>query len=115
MAFSQTEKVLIEAVLSAFIERRRPPVHLREKLDWGFRIDKQSVEIFEVRPRFDDKTRKIQHSFAKATYVRTDKTWKVYWMRANLKWYSYAPAPKVKDIEGFVKLVDEDKWHCFLG
>jgi hypothetical protein len=32
-----------------------------------------------------------------------------------LDWCPYEPAKKVKDIEGFVKLVDEDKNHCFLG
>jgi hypothetical protein len=115
MAFSQTEKVMIEAVLAAFVERRRPPVHLREKLDWGFRIDNQSVEIFAVRPRHDDKKRKVQEPLAKATYVKTAKNWNVYWMRADLKWHSYGPAKTVKDIEGFIELVDEDKHNCFLG
>ena len=114
MAFSQTEKVMIEAVLAAFVERRRPPVHLRDKLEHGFRMDGQAIELFEVRPRFDDKTRKTQLSFAKARYVKTAKAWKVYWMRGNGRWWPYQPG-QVKKVEDFIRLVEEDKDNCFFG
>ena len=45
-----------EKLVSKFIERRRPPAHIRAKLDLSFRISGQSVEIFEVRPNWRDET-----------------------------------------------------------
>ncbi len=48
MAFSETEAKRYERQVGAFIEKRRPTEHIRGKLDIGFRIKGQSVEIFEI-------------------------------------------------------------------
>ncbi len=58
---------------------------------------------------------KMESGYAKATYLKTGDRWKVYWMRANLKWYPYEPAPEVRNLNQFVKLVEEDVYHCFKG
>ena len=52
---------------------------------------------------------------AKATYVRSQNIWKVYWQRADLKWHSYDPDPEVDSIEDFLSVVDADKYACFFG
>jgi hypothetical protein len=114
MSFSQTEKVLIEAVVDAFITRRRPAAHIREKLDHSYRLKGQSVELFEIRPKFNDHSVKLNIDYAKATYVKTRKIWKVYWKRGNGQWWPYIPH-KVKKIEDFIRLVEKDKDHCFFG
>jgi hypothetical protein len=114
MAFKETEKVLIEAVVSAFVTRRRPPAHILEKLDYGFRLKGQSVELFEIRPKFNDHSVKLNINYAKATYVKTKKIWKVYWKRGTGEWWPYEPC-KVKKIEDFIRLVEKDKDHCFFG
>ena len=44
------ERKRIEKAVSAFVEKRRPPAHIRPKLDFGFRVSDQSVELFEIRP-----------------------------------------------------------------
>jgi hypothetical protein len=36
--------------MDALMQQRRPPPHVRQKLDLGFRVTGQSVEIFEIRP-----------------------------------------------------------------
>ena len=41
----------IEA-LENFVERIRPPLHIREKLDIGYKIEDQSIFVFEIRPKF---------------------------------------------------------------
>ena len=56
-----------------------------------------------------------QRPFAKATYVRTQKIWKIYWQRADLKWHSYEPVPTVKTIDAFCAAVEEDPYGCFWG
>ena len=115
MVLSEFEFKKVEKAVSRFIEKRRPPPHIRPELDLGFRLSGQVVEIFEIRPIRNNLEEKMEHSIAKATYVKTRAVWKVYWMRADLKWHSYAPVPTVDDIEKFSELVENDKHACFFG
>ncbi len=98
------------------LKRRRPPSHIRPKLDLGFRVTGQSVELFEIRPVWRGPLgEKRESAFAKATYVRTKGRWRVFWMRRDLKWHGYDPAPEVETVEEFVTLVQEDRYACFFG
>ena len=72
MALSELEMARVRKSVSTFIEQRRPAPHIRPELDLGFRIEGQSVVIFEVRPVWRGAPgEKMEHSMAKATYVRT--------------------------------------------
>lgn len=115
MALSEFERKRCERIVGAFIQGRRPPPHIRPELDLGFRVSGQSVEIFEIRPRWNNPTEKLEHSVAKATFVKTRAAWSVYWRRQDFKWHSYEPAPEVATLEEFVKLVSEDAYACFWG
>jgi hypothetical protein len=115
MTLSQFELKKCEKSLSDFLERRRPPVHIRPELDIAYRISGQSVEIFEVRPDWQDPTQKMESPVAKATYVRTKNRWNVYWMRQDLKWHGYEPNPEVRTLEAFLHVVDRDEYCCFFG
>lgn len=115
MALSEFETKKIEKEVSAFIEKRRPPPHIRNEVDLGYRIEGQSVEIFEIRPHWRHTGEKIEEPVAKATYVKTQKVWKVYWQRADLKWHRYDPAPEVETLQDFLGLVDHDEYACFFG
>ena len=115
MAFSEFEIRKYEKVVGQFIEKRRPPLHIRSQLDLAFRVDGQSVEIFEVRPAWREPEKKMEHSVAKATYVKTQHIWRIYWQRADLKWHCYEPNPEVGTIEDFIALVDKDEHACFFG
>jgi hypothetical protein len=50
MALSEFETKKCEKAIEAFMNRRRPPEHIRDKLDLGYRIKRRSVELFEIRP-----------------------------------------------------------------
>jgi hypothetical protein len=115
VSFSELELKRHERDLARFMARRRPPAHIRPKLDLGYRIDRQSVEIFEIRPDWRDKTSKRETAFAKATYVRTRNHWRVFWMRADLKWHGYEPNYEVHSLEEFLVVVDRDEHCCFFG
>jgi Protein of unknown function (DUF3024) len=116
MALSEFELARVKRALDSFMQRRRPPPHIRPKLDLGFRISRQSVEIFEIRPVWRGLPHERHESpVAKATYVRTRNVWRVFWQRRDLKWHSYEPANEVRSIEDFVSLVDEDRYACFFG
>lgn len=115
MAISEFEIKRCERELEKFLEENRPPAHVRAQVDLAYRISGQSVEIFEVRPGFRDPSRTTEMSVAKTTYVKSQKVWKVYWMRQDLKWHSYPPAPQVRHLEEFLRLVKEDANACFFG
>ncbi len=101
--------------MGAFLEKRRPPAHIRPQLDIGVRVSGQSVEIFEVRPRWHRPQEKFETPVAKATYVKSQGIWRVFWMRRDLNWHRYDPAPEVSSVEEFVEIVHEDKHACFFG
>ena len=88
---------------------------IRDKVDIGYRVEGQSVEIFEIRPRFQNPDEKDETPVARATFVRTQQVWKVYWMRRDLKWHEYPVKPSVRTLAAFLKLVDEDDICCFWG
>lgn len=115
MTLSEFERKRFERVVGAFVEERRPPACLRAKVDLGFRVTGQSVEIFEVRPKFDRPDRAIEEAVAKATYVKASGRWKVFWQRADLRWHRYDPVPEVASLEEFLEVVWEDKHSCFFG
>lgn len=115
MAFSEFEIRKYEKIVGQFIEKRRPPSHIRSQVDLAFRVDGQSVEIFEVRPAWREPEKKMEHPVAKATYDKTQCIWRIYWQRADLKWHCYEPNPEVGTIEDFIALVDKDENACFFG
>ncbi|MES9844451.1 MAG: DUF3024 domain-containing protein [Candidatus Sedimenticola sp. 6PFRAG5] len=115
MAFSEFETKKHEKQLRAYIDRNRPPPHVRSQVDLGFRLKGQSIEIFEIRAKWDDPEKKIEEAVAKATYVKSQKIWKVYWQRADLKWHRYDPMPEVPSLEKFIELVERDENACFFG
>ena len=115
MAFSELERKRHERDIAKFMERRRPPPEIRPKLDLGFRIEGQSVELFEIRPDWQDSTQTMEFPVAKTTFVRSQNRWKIYWMRRDLKWHGYDPMLEVRSLEAFLHVVDRDEYGCFLG
>ena len=115
MALNLENIVDIIEIMENWMERIRPPVHIRPKLDISYKIVDQSIIVFEIRPAFQNPMELKELPYARTTYVKSENIWKVYWMRANLKWTLYEPRPMVKNLQAFVKLVDEDKYHCFKG
>lgn len=115
MAISEFEIKRIEKIMAEYLERTRPAPHIRNKLDISYRINNQSVELFEIRPAFRAPDETIENPIAKATYVKSTKEWRLYWMKADLKWHRYEPAPEVTDLEEFLQVIEEDKFGCFYG
>lgn len=115
MAISEFETKRCEKELEKFLSVRRPPPHIRDQVDLTYRIENQSVEIFEIRPQWDNPARKIEIPIAKSTYVKKSGLWKIYWQRQDLKWHGYDPAPSVKSFEEFLAIVSEDALGCFFG
>lgn len=113
MAFNNLQHLEIIEKLENFMESIRPPENLRSKVDCSYKITDQSVILFTVRENLQKIGNKKELEVAKCTYVIKHGYWKVFWMRANEKWYPYDPRPKVSTLDKFLKLVKEDKYHCF--
>lgn len=115
MAFSEVERRRYEKIVEAYVERIRPPPHIRKDLDIAFRIDGQSVELFEVRPDWQNPKETMEHPIIKATYVKRAGLWKVYWQREDLKWHRYEPESEVETIKKVLDIAERDEYGCFYG
>ena len=115
MALDLMNVVDVIEVMENYVASIRPPEHIREQVDISYKIDNQSIILFEVRPLFNSPGQKIEAVYAKTTYVKSTNKWKVFWMRASGHWNIYDPMPEVASLKDFVSLVDEDAHHCFKG
>lgn len=115
MAISEFEIKRCEREMDKFLAKHRPPPQMRRMVDLSYRIENQSVVIFEVRARYDNPAQVFESPAAKATYVKSNRVWKIYWQRQDLKWHLYEPEPEVAFLEQFLDIVVEDKYACFFG
>ena len=115
MAISEFEKKRCEKEMEKFLIEHRPPVNIRQEFDISYRLSNQSIEIFEIRSRWDNPEEKIDTPVAKATYVKTQKVWRIFWQKSDMKWHRYEPVPEVKYFEEFLSVVAEDNQCCFWG
>ena len=115
MALSEFEIKRMEKLVGDFVARRRPDARIRSKVDLGFRVSGQSFEIFEIRPLWDDPSKIIETSVAKATFVKSKKNWKLFWMRSDMKWHAHTPCPTATSLEEALEIIEEDAYACFWG
>jgi len=113
--FSDFERKKAEIETDRFVQSKRPPENIRDQLDLGYRVENQSVYLFEIRPCWDKPQETMECPVAKATYSRAQEIWKIYWQRSDLKWHRYDPIPEVDQLCDFLELVDEDTHACFWG
>lgn len=115
MAFTEPELREVHRKLESFLERRRPPEDLRDEVDLGFRIEDQSIVVFEVRAAWRQPGSKIERPIAKTTFVRSRSRWKIYWMRSDGRWHLYRPDREVSTLAAFLRIVERDEYGCFWG
>ena len=115
MALNESELKKIEKLVGRYVKSIRPASHMRKKLDFYFRVSGQSFEIVERRPQWNDPIKIRESPIAKATYVKSRKVWRLYWMRADLQWHSYEPYPESGSLEKILETIKQDRYHCFWG
>ena len=101
--------------VEAYITKRRPPAHMRNEIDLGFKYSKNTFELYETRPSWTNPNEQMKSSYAKIKYVKTQEEWKLYWMRASGKWESYEPLPKSSNIQAILDCIEADQYGCFYG
>ncbi len=115
MALKILDTVEVIETMENYLTVIRPKPDIRPMLDISYEIKGQSVILNEIRPFWDNPSEIMTIPYAKATYTKAKNVWKIYWMRANLKWYPYGPRLTVKSLSDFLKIVDEDECGCFKG
>lgn len=105
---------IIEA-LENFIDKIRPPEEMRDQYDISYKIDDQSVIVYEIRPHWQKKNETIESPIAKTTFIKAKNHWKILWFRADLKWHAYKPNETVNSLKHFLEIIEEDKHGCFWG
>ena len=73
--------------------------------------------VWEIRPVYFDQSQETKHGVAKFQYIRTRNEWKLYWMRADLKWHGYDPDPgqKLNELNEQIEEVERDLYGAFFG
>ncbi|MFT6181356.1 MAG: hypothetical protein ACI9NQ_001900 [Paracoccaceae bacterium] len=116
MAFTEQEtSEHLKTLEDHFWTHRRPPLHLRDKIREGQRIEDQSIELFLVRPIFNHPEKFVEGAIAKITYVQSKEHWKIFWKRADGKWHTYPPKPTAPSLEKALATVHDDPNGCFFG
>lgn len=116
MPFTDAELTTHLKVLEAcFWSRRRPPLHLRDQVREGQRVEDRTIELFLVRPAFDRPGEQIEESIAKVQHMVHQGVWRIFWRRANGRWFRYPPRPEANSLAEALRVVEEDANGCFFG
>ena len=104
-----------EIQLKKYIEKIRPPKEIRDEIDVSYSFKNKIVEIYEIRPKWDDKNILQNFPIARAKFIKSKNIWRVYWMASNEKWIKYEPRPEVNNFSEFINILENDKNGCFWG
>ena len=70
MAIEPLQTLEVIEALENFCARIRPPAHILPLLDIGYKVENQSVIVFEIRPRPNKSNEKMESLVAKTTFVK---------------------------------------------
>ena len=115
MAFTAEQLRDIKKMMDIHLQKIRPSEDIRPQLDSGWRIENQSVYLFDIRPQWNDPSIIHHYDYAKATWVQSQKHWKIFWLRANGKWEPYPILPELGNLQLFLLETENDPAGCFHG
>jgi hypothetical protein len=108
VAFAEIELARVRRALDAFMQQRRPPPHIRPKVGSWVPHFGQSVEIFEIRPRWRGPPDEKARITGREGDLR-QSTWRLARVLAATR-PEVAPLrakPEVKSVEEFAALVSD--------
>ncbi len=85
MQINEIEKKRYEKIMNSFIDKRRPPLHLRNELDIGYNFEFPNIELMEKSPAWNNPQQLIKKPVAKVKYIKKSNIWKIYWMKSSKK------------------------------
>src|SRR5262245_35174368 len=116
MAFTDNEIAEhMKVIEDSFWSRRRPPLHLRDKVREAQRFTDRTIELFIVRPAFNRRGEHTEESIARIRHMPRLRVWRIFWKRADGNWHGYQPCPEAKSLTDALRVIDEDANGCFFG
>ncbi|MFO1280488.1 MAG: hypothetical protein U1F04_13130 [Burkholderiaceae bacterium] len=73
MPFTDSERATNLAALKGLLDRRRPPERIRPRLDIGYAVVGQTVDVFEIRPDWQDPSTTRHTPVARVRFIRSPK------------------------------------------
>ena len=104
MAIKNTE--IYKLVKERLEKEFEVPERVRDQLWNEVEYDQSGIVLYERRPHFQKPEVVTKSPIFKLKYHSADKTWSVFWMRADLKWYKLA---EYKKIDSAIKYINEHK------
>ncbi len=105
-----------EITIKKYVESIRPEsLEIRNQIDFGYSFNENTVEIYEIRPLWNDPTKIHNSSFAKIRFYKSTQLWKLYWMLSNGKWKVYKPFPESTNLDQIIEVIQKDENGCFLA
>ncbi len=105
----------MKVIEDTFWSKRRPPLHLRDKVREGQRFSDRTIELFIVRPAFQRPGEQTEHPIAKFQHLPRLGVWRIFWQRADFNWHRYKPCVEVDSLAEALRVIDEDAYGCFFG
>jgi hypothetical protein len=113
MAIPELERARAERALRRVCDK--VPAHIRDELEHDFRVVRSDIELFERRPHYLERDRKIEHVVAKFRYNARRGSWTLYWSDRNLRWHSYEGLEGRRDFLELLREVEKDPTGIFWG
>lgn len=113
MALNDIEVAQIKRRMEFFMEKRRPAEQLRDELDLNYRIEDDSVVIFEIR-RLTWSDSQIQEPIAKITHNKASSSWSLLWMDKDSNWHNYDER-MLGSFSDAIRLIEDDSQGYFFG
>jgi len=113
MIFNDIEVADIKRCMEFFMEKRRPAEHIRDELDLKYRIEDNSVVIFEVR-RLTWSDSLAEEPIAKITHNKAAGSWSLLWMDKDSNWHNY-DGKMLGSFSDAIKLVEDNSHGYFFG
>ena len=114
MPFNDFDLHKIKNTVGKFCKEKTNPA-LADKVRLDYTIDKQSVIVQEIRPRWNDPTQMMHLDVAKLKFIRSSGKWELYWKRASGKWQRYEPDADKSELQELVDVIAADQHGCFFG
>ncbi|MGQ0557221.1 MAG: DUF3024 domain-containing protein [Nitrospiraceae bacterium] len=108
MAFSKVDLKQIEQTVGTVFCGKHSPAHLNDKLRLVYAVKDHEVVIAERRPRWDNETEWTESPVAKLKFIRSANKWRLYWMRADMKWHEYPGLSSSTRLEDLVQEINTD-------
>jgi len=102
-----------DKIIQKIEEYFKVPDRVADKIQNVVEVVRGGYMLIEARPPWDGSAKPWTRSpIAKIIFHNPSSKWKIYWQRASGNWNLYKES---KTIDSALKIIKEDKHHCFWG